>query len=137
MTVADYMSHYPHFVGPEHSMAAAHRLMRRHDIRHLPILQQGKLVGVVSQRDLYFLETLKDVIPEEVCVSEAMREEVLTVEPTTSVAQVARKMVEAKIGSAIVMEDSRVIGIFTTIDALRALMEITEVSDEILASAPS
>ena len=54
-------------------MAAAHRLMRRHKIRHLPILQEGKLVGVLSQRDLYFLETLKDVNPEEVNVSEAMR----------------------------------------------------------------
>jgi acetoin utilization protein AcuB len=135
MTVADYMSHYPHFVGPEHSMAAAHRLMRRHKIRHLPILQEGKLVGVVSQRDLYFLETLRDVIPEEVKVAEAMRGEVLAVKPTTPVAEVARKMVEERIGSVIVMEDTRVTGIFTTIDALRALMEITEVSDEILASA--
>ena len=59
----------------------------------------------------------------------------LTVEPTTPIAQVARKMVQERIGSAIVMKENKVTGIFTTIDALRALMEITEVSDEILASA--
>jgi acetoin utilization protein AcuB len=135
MTVADYMTHYPHFVGPEHSMAAAHRLMRRHKIRHLPVMKESKLVGLVSQRDLYFLESLKDVIPEVVKVAEAMSEEVLAVEPTTPVAQVARQMIDARIGSVIVMKDNRVTGIFTTIDALRALMELTEVSDEILESS--
>ena len=134
MPVADYMTQYPHFVGPEHSMAAAHRLMRRHKIRHLPIVKDGHLVGVVSQRDLYFLETLKDVNPEEVCVSEAMQKDVLAVKPSTPVAQVARTMVEETIGSVIIMDDNRVTGIFTTIDALRVLMELTEVGEEVLAS---
>ena len=92
-------------------------------------------MGLVSQRDLYFLESLKDVIPEVVKVAEAMSEEVLAVEPTTPVAQVARQMIDARIGSVIVMKDNRVTGIFTTIDALRALMELTEVSDEILESS--
>lgn len=135
MTVAEYMSPHPHSVGPDHSMAAAHRLMQRHQIRHLPILDEGKLVGMVSQRDLYFLESLPDVLPEQVKVSEAMRDNVMAVAPTTPVSSVAKTMVEGRLGSVIVMDADKVTGIFTTIDALRALMEITEVSDEILSSS--
>ncbi len=134
ITVQSYMSSFPHAVGPEHSMSAAHRLMRRHDIRHLPVLDEGKLVGVVSQRDLYFLESLDDVSPESVNVAEAMHDDAIAVAPTASLAEATKTMIETKAGSLIVMEGEKVTGIFTTIDALRALAELTDLSDEILAS---
>lgn len=136
MTVASYMTPFPHHVGPRHSMAAAHRLMRRHKIRHLPVLDGPKLVGVVSQRDLYFLESLTDVSSAAILVSEAMQEDVLAVAPSESMSEVARMMVSTRVGSVVVMDGSRVVGIFTTIDALTALVDLTELEAEILASAP-
>jgi len=118
-------------------MAAAQRLMRRHTIRHLPVLNAaGNLLGVVSQRDLYFIESLTDVSPESIPVSEAMQDDVLAVAPHDLLSSVARTMAETRIGCVVVMKDAEVVGIFTTIDALRALTEVTELEDEILASGP-
>jgi acetoin utilization protein AcuB len=100
--------------------------MSEHRIRHLPVLGGGKLIGVVSQRDLYFIETLRDVDPERVAVSEAMSQDVYAVEPTTDVTEVAKEMVSHKYGAAVVVERGHVVGVFTTVDALRALSELLE-----------
>lgn len=120
-TIADHMTPSPHSLEPGHSMEAARRLMRRHQIRHLPIVEDGVLRGVVSQRDLFFLESLDETKPEDILVSEAMTDEVLAVAPDTPVSSVARKMAEKRAGSAIVLDDGKVVGIFTTMDALRIL----------------
>lgn len=121
--IAEYMSHSLHSLEPGHSMEAARRLMRRHKIRHLPILENGVLKGVVSQRDIYFLESLDDANPETVTVAEAMTEDVLSVAPDTPVADVARQMAKERVGSAIVIDGGKVAGIFTTMDALQVLAE--------------
>jgi acetoin utilization protein AcuB len=97
--------------------------MRRHKIRHLPILKDGELKGVVSQRDLYFLESLDDADPDEVTVDEAMTEDVIAVAPDTPVADVARQMAKQRVGSVIIMDAGKVAGIFTTMDALQVLAE--------------
>ena len=47
--------------------------MKEHDLRHLPVLEGGKLVGLVSERDLYFLETVAGVDPEKERVEEIGR----------------------------------------------------------------
>ena len=104
-------------------MVAARRLMRRHKIRHLPILENGELKGIVSQRDLYFVESLDDVDPQGISVAEAMTENVLAVAPDTPVSEVARQMAENRIGSVIVIDGGKVAGIFTTMDALQVLIE--------------
>ena len=133
--VSDYMTRSLHSLGPDHSLIAAHRLMQRHNIRHLPVLDDGKLLGIVSQRDLYFLESLTDARADEMVVSEAMAMDVTVVSPDAPVSEVARTMVTNRLGSVVIIDDDgKVAGIFTTIDALRALMEITEVGDEILNS---
>src|SRR5690606_1318822 len=79
-----YMTQSPHTIGRDQTLAAAHRVMREHGIRHLPVLEGGKLVGIVSQRDLHLLETLDDVDPEQVEVSEAMTQDVYAVGPRTA-----------------------------------------------------
>ncbi len=100
--------------------------MRRHKIRHLPILENGELKGVVSQRDLYFVESLDDADPKEITVGEAMTEDVLAVAPTLSVTEVARRMAEQRVGSAVVIENGKVAGIFTTMDALQVLADCVQ-----------
>lgn len=120
------MTRRPHTIGHQQTLAAAHRMMREHGIRHLPVLDAGKLTGILSQRDLHFIETLRDVDPELVNVSEAMSQETFAIEPRASVRKVAAEMAEHKYGAAVVVDGHRVVGVFTTVDALRALSALLE-----------
>jgi acetoin utilization protein AcuB len=115
-----------HTIAPARPLAAAARTMRDHHIRHLPVLEGGKVVGMLSQRDIYLIESLPGVDPTEVRVEEAMVQDVFSVTPETPVGEAIERMIEQKIGSAIVAEGEHVVGVFTTIDALRALHHLLE-----------
>lgn len=119
--IEHYMSSVLVQIEPERMIAEASRLMRLHSIRHLPVVSKGKVVGVLSQRDVYLIETLKDVDAARVAVEEAMVREVFTVDPEEPVYRVAMEMAERKIGSAVVAHNGKLLGLFTTTDALRAL----------------
>ena len=121
--VRQYMTATPHTIGPTSSLAAAHRLMVQHRVRHLPVLDGGRIVGQLSERDLFLVESLPNVNPTDVRVEEAMVPNVFTVGPDTPVGEVIETMIEGKLGSAVVCEGERVVGVFTTIDALQALHE--------------
>ena len=122
--VDDFMTRSVHTIGAQSPLTEAHRIMNEHAIRHLPVLEGGKLMGVVSMRDLHLIETLKGVDPKEVAVEEAMAQEAYTVPPGTPLLEVARTMAMHKYGSAVIARDGKVEGIFTTIDALKALEEV-------------
>jgi acetoin utilization protein AcuB len=124
LTIDDCMSPCPYTIGRSEPLAAAHELMRRHNIRHLPVLDNSELVGVVSLRDLHLMETLRDIDPEAVGVGEAMSETPYAVPIGTPLKTVALQMHARKLGSAVVMDGARVVGMFTTIDALRALANL-------------
>ena len=108
-------------VEPTRTLAEAARLMREHSIRHLPIVEDGEPIGVISERDVHLVETLPDVDPARITVAEAMRDELYLVDPEAPLDQVARHMAEHRYGCAIVARGSRIVGLFTTTDALRAL----------------
>ncbi len=120
-TIARHMTASPATIEADRSLAEAHRLMRRHGIRHLPVLAGGGLVGILSQRDLHLLETLRGVDPEKVSVDEAMTRSPYTVEPDAPVEKVAETLARHKWGSAVVVDGGKVVGMFTTTDALRLL----------------
>ena len=119
--IENFMTQVVHTIGRKRTLADAHVMMRELKVRHLPVVERGKLVGLVSLRDLHLVETLPDVVPEEVSVDDAMSEDVFAVSPGTPLADVARRMAKLKYGSAVVMERGKVIGIFTATDALFAL----------------
>lgn len=120
-TVDLYMTPSPLTIEAAQSLSEAHQLMRGHGIRHLPVLDGEKLVGVVSQRDLHLFETLDDVDPEKIAVSEAMSEDTYAVSPESTVREVAAHMADHKYGSAVIVDRGKVSGIFTAVDGLRAL----------------
>jgi acetoin utilization protein AcuB len=124
LTISDRMTKTPHLIGAEQSLHSAHDVMRKHEIRHLPVLHGGKLIGLVSLRDLHLVETLRDVDPDTVRVEEAMTQDVYTVTPKTPLKEVVREMRERKLGSAIVIEGTKVVGVFTTVDALDLLADM-------------
>lgn len=123
-TIRHFMTPAPHTIGAEQSLERAHAVMRAYRVRHLPVLRGGALVGIVSQRDLMLIETLPGVRPGEVPVEDAMTTDVYLVGPRTPVAVVATRMADRKLGSAIVVEDGRVVGVFTVTDACRALARL-------------
>jgi acetoin utilization protein AcuB len=126
MKIADVMTRDPCCVQCDEPLREAHRLMRALGVRHLPVLDGDRLVGLLSQRDLYLLETVRTVDPGIELVSRAMTERPFAVAPTASVREVVGEMREKRHGSAIVVDKERVTGIFTRADALRALEELLE-----------
>ena len=123
-TIRDYMTASPVTIGSDQSLATAHKLMRARGIRHLPVLARGRLVGIVSQRDLSLVETFRDVDPNVVRVEEAMTRSPLTVGPGSRLDTVARKMATRRVGSVVIIDDGKVIGVFTAVDGLRALADL-------------
>ena len=123
-SVGAIMTNQPVTVGRQESLTTAHRLMRSHDIRHLPVLEHGDLVGIVSQRDLLFLETIRGIDVDKDLVEDAMTTDTYAVSPDTPVATVAREMARKRYGCAVIMERGRVAGIFTATDALRIVAAV-------------
>lgn len=119
------MTAQPITIGRAESLATAHELMRRHSCRHLPVLEHGELVGMVTQRDLYLLETIAGVDLSEDCVDEAMSIDAYAVNPDAPLSEVSARMAADRYGCAVVIERGRVIGIFTATDALRALAALS------------
>jgi acetoin utilization protein AcuB len=124
--VREYMTPSPLTVLPTSSLSKAVKIMRDHQVRHLPVIDGGRIVGVLSQRDILIMESLPGVNPTEVRVEEAMVRDVFAVAPDVAVGDVVATMIERKLGSTIVCEGERVLGVFTTIDALRALHALLE-----------
>ncbi|MCH7895553.1 MAG: CBS domain-containing protein [candidate division NC10 bacterium] len=121
---------------PTDSVAAAWRLLRQHQIRHLPVVEEGKLVGIVTDRDirLVFPSALtsgsREQDPhdalEKVAVREIMTGQVVTVAPEASIANVARLLLERRIGGLPVVQGSRLVGIITKTDILAAFVDVVE-----------
>ena len=121
--ISEYMTPMPHTVGSEQTITFAQQLMQKHAIRHLPVLHGGELHGVVSDRDLGIVASLNEVNPDSTTVEEAMTQETYTVSRDTPLFHVLQEMLDHKYGSAIVVEGMRIVGIFTTYDALRLLVD--------------
>jgi len=123
-TIQRYMTTGIHSVGVDQPLAKAHEMMHEHGIRHLPVLSGGKLVGMLTDRDLRLVESLKDVDPKAVKVDDAMSTNVYSVSPETPLDEVVATMGDRKLGSAVVMQNAKVVGIFTTVDLCRAFAEL-------------
>jgi acetoin utilization protein AcuB len=124
--VQKYMSTCPVSIGSEQTLATAQKVMRDHQIRHLPVLDGGNLVGVLSERDIQRVETFRDVDPLTSKVADAMSLEPFVVDPAAALDAVAAEMAEKRLGAAVVMQNHKVVGVFTTVDGMRALSELLQ-----------
>ncbi|PRQ02885.1 inosine 5'-monophosphate dehydrogenase [Enhygromyxa salina] len=127
--VRQYMSALPETIDEDLSLGDAKDRMYALDVRHLPVLREGRLIGILSQRDVAVAESLAQVELAEISVRQVMTQVPFTCGPNAHVEAVAREMAEHRYGSAIVVEPghpTRVLGVFTTTDALRALAEIVD-----------
>jgi CBS domain-containing protein len=107
--------------------------MRTERIRHLPVVdEQGSIVGIVSQRDLFFSalvqalgfgSTTHDRMLSTILVKEVMTENVVTTTPETLVTAAARVMVDRKIGCLPVIEGAGLTGILSESDIVSAVAQ--------------
>lgn len=120
--ISRYMSAAPISIAQTASLSAAIELMRDHDVRHLPVVEDGAPVGIVSERDLAMARSLVPDGWEEIPVAEAMTPEPYTVTADTPVAAVARSMADHRYGAVLVADAAgQLLGVFTTTDALKVL----------------
>jgi acetoin utilization protein AcuB len=119
------MTQQPWTIRKDAKMSQAHEMMRAHRIRHLPVLEAGKLVGIVSERDLHLMETLPGGDPDDIAVEEAMIEDVYVVGADDPVDTVVEEMADHKYGCAVIVNRRGLVdGIFTTVDALQVLADV-------------
>ncbi len=126
MTIGQVMRPCPVALTPRHTLAEAHGMMRAHKIRHLPVQNDGRLVGVVSQGDLRLLESLEPIDTHVVEVEAAMTAEPYAVGPGERLRDVVAEMWARRIGSALIVEHGAVVGIFTSVDALAVLQNLLD-----------
>jgi CBS domain-containing protein len=122
MKVKDIMRARPWVIDSIDTLGEAHQLMRTHEIRHLPVVHDGKLVGILSERDvleyranLGFGEDWRDV-----GVSGVMTRSPRTAAADDSITEVAGRLAMTKIGALPVVERGFVLGIITVTDVLAA-----------------
>lgn len=101
------------------------RLMKENGIRHLPILRNEQVVGVISERDLKVITGLNFQEKALLRAADIMAPEPVSVSSEAPLDEVAFEMSNKKIGSVIVNEGNKFLGIFTVTDALNALIEIS------------
>ncbi len=118
------MTTAPATVGSDQTLDQASRLMRERDIRHLPVVDDGKLVGLISERDVAMISNLQGVDPAVETIGNAMTAAVYTVEPDTALDDVVEVMASQKFGSVVVVQNGKVVGVVTTVDVCRALAEL-------------
>jgi acetoin utilization protein AcuB len=133
LRVGDIMSVSPVTITPSTSVHAAQALMQQRKIRHLPVLKEGCLVGMISDRDIRLVlpspATSLSVweirhLLDKLTVGEVMTYFVMTTTPDCSVTEAVGRMLGHKVGALPVVEDGQVVGILTRTDVLRAFRRL-------------
>jgi len=124
LQVGEFMTVAPPTIGDDQPLTDGYRLLRELDLRHLPVLHGGKLVGLLSPRSGRSLGAVEDVDGECTPVSEAMSPDAYAVGVHDMLRDVTAEMAEHHHELAVVLEHGRVIGIFTTENALGALSQL-------------
>mgnify|MGYP000244388546 CR=1 FL=1 len=125
-------------LGPEGNLAEASDLMAEHRIRHVPIVDtECRILGLVSQRDLLrgalgggsdLPSSIQRAYLRSIGVTEVMIETLEVVEPTTPIREATRRMLDQKIGSLLVMENGRLVGILTEHDFVRYVDQLPDIA---------
>lgn len=137
MTASDVMTPHPVTVSARATVAEAAELLRDLAIRHLPVVQDGALVGILSDRDLRAVDPrgLLDVENADAVrarfsapVIGLMSADVIAVHPETELSEVVSLMIETRVGAMPVIDPAtrEVVGIVSYIDVLRAVRRLLE-----------
>ena len=119
--IQKFMTTQPFAIEGEESVAKAKAMMSDSKIRHLPVLSEGKVVGILSDRDIKTVCALKGVDVVKTLARDICHEHPYVVGPEALLHEVANEMAEHHYGCAIVVQNEKLVGIFTTVDACRTI----------------
>ncbi len=132
MLVKDFMTPDPQVVTPDVAVPEAAQIMKKGGFRRLPVVEEGRLVGIVTDRDL------KEAMPSDatslsiweinylisrLSVGEIMTRDPISVADTLPLQAAAKLMLEHKVGGLPVLHEGRLVGIITVTDVLRAFLQ--------------
>ncbi len=148
LAVADIMTPNPVTVTPRNAIRTAVNLMREVGCRRLPVVDRGRLVGIISDRDLRRAANSPTVVREQwydnfildhIEVGSCMTPNPLTISPDAPISEAARLMRDHKIGGLPVVANGQLVGIVTETDLLNFLIDVLEreLDQAVLAPAPS
>lgn len=131
MPVEEFTSPNPITASESSSIEELRQMMDTNGIRHIPIVDHEKVVGIISDRDLRVVAGLKLADKKMIKASDLMVRDPLTVSSEMPLDEVAFEMSSRKVGSVIVNdENDELLGIFTVTDALNALIEIARQTEQ-------
>ena len=144
LLVKDSMTRGVVVLSPETTAGEALALCRERRIRHLPVLEEGELVGIVSDRDLRSAAPAlgdpgRASALEKILISDVMTRDVVTTRPEDPIEEAANRMQERRIGCLPVVEDGVLVGILTSSDVMEALVQLIgahEPGSRLVASMP-
>lgn len=133
--VRDWMTPNPVTISKQTTLPEAERLMREYQIRRLPVMDDNKLIGIVT------LGNMREARPSnattlsvyelnyllgKLTAKDFMAQPVIAISPDTSIQEAAKQMLENKIGGLPVVDGEKLVGIITETDFCRLLIEIEE-----------
>lgn len=128
MQITNAMIRNPVTISSGDSLAKAKSLMKSYGFRRLPVVDDGHLVGILTERDLRaHAGQLKNTR-----VNAVMRTSLVTIVPGDTVEEAARLMLKHKIGGLPVVADGKLVGIVTTSDLLAAFLRVLQATEQIV-----
>ncbi len=130
--VRDWMTRDPATVGPNDSLERVVELLRRRDIRSVPVLEEGRLIGIVTDRDVRQVAPGYPLLRDEaeihrymkhLTVTAAMSADPMTIAPDAPLTDAAKVLETYRISSLPVVDGMELVGILTVTDLLRAFVE--------------
>lgn len=132
MRVEEWMQRRPVTISPQETLRTAWRIIRENWIRHLPVVERGRLVGIITDRDLRHALPSRAVglemheiphLAEKIRIWEVMARAVVTIHREAPIEEAARLLLKYRIGALPVVKGESLVGIITKTDLVRALVQ--------------
>ncbi len=123
------MTPFPYYASPSDDVEKVETLMKEHDIRHIPVQEDGGVIGMVTEWGLHHLVNpeLPATDKRKIRVREVALSNPYVVEIDTPLDQVVTSMADQRIGAAIVVKKGKLVGVFAIVDICRALAALLAV----------
>lgn len=125
--IQKYMTTTPYAINAESTIEEAAKVMKKHGVRHLPVVMvEGKKYGIISDRDVKYAMSLTGFDAHNARVKDICEDVPYVTNPTTLISDVSAELAERKVGSALIVDNGHLVGIFTTTDVCRALSDLCQ-----------
>ena len=125
MIIANYMTPNPLTIGPRAGVEEALNALRQKNVRHLPVVDKGKILGIITDKDIR--STLDPTVLSELTMADIMTKNPVTVPIDASIQDAARLIFEKKTTGLLVTKNGQLVGIVTLADMLKVLVEILDI----------